>query len=119
MTKKANFRYPLVIVEWDDAEGDAGWTDPPDELKPVRCIQVGFLIKQTDRLLLLASCYIDNPEDKQISSTDKIPMSMVHSIKPFTPRFKHGKSLLTKTNKAASGVAGGPAVPATKSSEPA
>ena len=89
--KHKPFRYPLVIVEWDDAEGEAGWSDPPEDLKPTRCISVGFLIKQTEKLVMIAGCYIQNPEDKQISSTDKIPMAMVHDIRPFKPRFINDK----------------------------
>ena len=84
-------RYPIVEVIWDDAEGDAGWQDPPDELHPTLVRQIGFLVKETPKYVFLAAAYIDSKEDKQISSTDKIPKGMIQDIRHLTVRVKKPK----------------------------
>ena len=51
-------KYPLVHIEWDDASDlDFGWKQDED-LKPTEEIitSVGFLVKETENHIVLASC---------------------------------------------------------------
>ena len=81
------YRYPLVEVLWDDPQGDAAWKEIPAELKPTPMMQIGFLVKKTDKHIMLAACY--QTQDKEVSSSDVIPIGAVLSIKELIVYPKH------------------------------
>jgi len=80
--KKSKFKYPVVVVIWDDAMSEASWQDEPKEdLEPTIATTIGFLIRDNpheDRILV-ADSYID---DKQhtISGTTTIPRGMIQKV---------------------------------------
>ena len=67
------YKYPLVEVTWDDAESDDGWDEPPAKLEPAIVTTVGFLIKETDAHILIASTYDGNHTNARI----QIPKSII------------------------------------------
>jgi hypothetical protein len=56
-SSKGRFKYPIVVITWDDAESDDGWAETPEELEPKLATSVGFLIRQTEKYILLAMSY--------------------------------------------------------------
>ena len=74
------FRYPLVIVIWDDAESDDGWEEAPTELEPALATSVGFLVRQTKDYLLLAQSY-DNGHTNGRFQIPKVNIKEMKEIK--------------------------------------
>lgn len=75
-TPKINPRYPFVWVVWDDAEGEAGWSDEPHlPLQPTLATSIGFLVRDEENYVLLADSYF--PNSKVIGGTNKIPKKMI------------------------------------------
>lgn len=70
-----HFRYPLVVVEWDDAETSGGWEEPPAELGEAIAITVGFLIRETTKHLLIASSY--DSTNTHTNGRIQIPIGMI------------------------------------------
>lgn len=87
--EKPAYKYPLVMVTWDDAESDPSWqAEPVEALKPTIVTSVGFLIRDVageDRILI-ADSYIDD-QVHTIGNTNKIPRGM---IKEFSWLTKNG-----------------------------
>lgn len=79
---KTVFKYPIVVVVWDDACSDATWTEEPKEdLKPTIATTLGFLIRDNaheDRIMV-ADSYIDDAHHT-ISGTTVIPKGMIQEI---------------------------------------
>lgn len=76
--RKNRTKYPLVWVEWEDAQGDTGWEEVPDEVEPCIAITAGFLIKETENYLIVASS-IDTDNDHN-NNRIQIPRGMVRKI---------------------------------------
>lgn len=78
------YKYPLVIVEWDDAYATSFWRDN-DELDKIangnsfECINVGWMIRETKKCILLASRW--SPNDEQFGLVERLPRKMIKSIK--------------------------------------
>jgi len=70
-------KYPLVIVEWDDAETFIGWEELPKELHVARVITVGFLAMESEKHILLIGSY--EPEGKETNDRMQIPKGMIIS----------------------------------------
>ena len=70
-----HFRYPLVVVEWDDAETSGGWEEPPADLGEAIAITVGFLIRETTKHLLIASSY--DSTNTHTNGRIQIPVGMI------------------------------------------
>ena len=77
LQKKAAYKYPLIEVIWDDASTDNGWEPVPDELKAELVTTVGFLVRETDKHLLIANSYDPNHTNGRI----QIPVGMIVSRK--------------------------------------
>lgn len=81
--QKILYKYPLVVVTWDDAESDPTWfNEPTEDLKPTIATTVGFLIRDNpheDRILV-ADSYIDDAQNT-ISNSVKIPRGMIKEIR--------------------------------------
>ena len=86
--KKTVYKYPLVVVTWDDAESDPLWqSEPVEALPPCFVTSVGFLIRddpKEDRILI-ADSYIDD-KVHTIGNTNKIPRGMIKNIQILVPR---------------------------------
>lgn len=72
-----SYKYPLIEVIWDDASTDNGWEAVPESLVPELVTTVGFLVRETDKHLLIASSYDPNHTNGRI----QIPLGMVVSRK--------------------------------------
>ena len=91
MARANKYRYPLFEVVWDDAEGEAGWQEVPEKLKPTLVRQIGFKVKEDDRYVFLAAAYIEKGDEEIVSSSDKIPRGMIVTMKEITARYKPNK----------------------------
>lgn len=73
------YPFPLVEVEWEDAESSQGWEGVEESNhEAAMVITVGFLIHQTDKILHIAST-VDTA--KNTNARLKIPVGMVHTMK--------------------------------------
>lgn len=73
------YPYPLVEVVWVDAETGHGWEEE-DETEPMLPVVVtaGFLLKQTEELVCIASSV---SATKNHNGRISIPTGMVKSLK--------------------------------------
>jgi len=79
---KLRYKYPLVEIQWVDAETEHGWEEVEDDSTLPVATTIGFLIKdRPDKnghdMLLIASTYADT----QTNGRFKIPKSMVKEMK--------------------------------------
>ena len=78
--------YPFVTIEWNDVEGDSGWSSTKDLNKEAlpTCVSKGFLLSQTKGVTRIFTDYIKT-KDKltfdNIGNTTIIPTSLIISIK--------------------------------------
>lgn len=74
-SKKTKFPYPLVLIEWKDAQTSHGWETEmdADTLLPT-VLTVGFLIRETQDAFLVSSTI---GLDKTNNSRLLIPKGMV------------------------------------------
>ena len=80
-------KYPFVEIEWQDIEGDAGWSDTRalNKSKLPICVSRGFLVSQKNGITRLFGDYIrakgKTLEFETIGNTTIIPTSVIQSIK--------------------------------------
>lgn len=78
MNKSKKLPYPLVKVEWLDAETTFGWESEGENKPTVPVVTtVGFLIVDTEELISIASTI---GQDKTHNSRINIPKGMVKSF---------------------------------------
>jgi len=72
----------LVIVKWRDIVGDDSWQSIKEgtALKPQAFISMGWLLRETKDVIVIASCY--SPDDDTVGGVTSIPRGAVDSIKP-------------------------------------
>jgi len=78
--------YPFVVIDWNDVEGDAGWSDTKslNKEKLPTCVSRGYLLSQTKGVTRIFTDYIktkDKPTFDTIGNTTIIPTSLIISIK--------------------------------------
>lgn len=82
MEKDTPFR--PVLIEWEDSAQPSsvwGWVDELSDPVPVLCQTVGFLVKETERCLVLALSIGDaSSERPQANGVMQIPRSAVVSL---------------------------------------
>lgn len=79
-------KYPLVHLEWDDAGADNKWLTASDiEIDEDTVTTVGFVVKETDRHVIIASTYWGS----DVNATIQIPKKMIVSRKTLV-RAKRG-----------------------------
>jgi hypothetical protein len=79
---------PLLEVMWLDAETTHGWEVHEEvDAEQVPIVTVGFFIKQSPHMLVVAST-IDNVEGTQSNSRIKIPIGMIVSVKELNTTVK-------------------------------
>jgi len=84
---------PLVEIEWYDAETTHGWeTDEEVDSENVPIYTVGFLIKRTEDLVVIASS-IDKTNGTQSNGRIKIPVPMIKTIRELTGTSKKTRRL--------------------------
>lgn len=80
--------YP-ILVEWEDSAQPSSawsWVDEISDPKPVLCQTVGFLVKETDRCLLLALSIGDATSERpQANGVMQIPRSAVVKLTYLAP----------------------------------
>ena len=85
-------KYPFVEIEWQDIEGDAGWSDTRalNKSKLPICVSRGFLASQKNGITRLFGDYIRTKdktlEFETIGNTTIIPTSVIQSIKKLSWR---------------------------------
>ncbi len=79
MVKRLKYPYPLVRIQWYDAESSHGWeedtaltTDNP------LVTTVGFLIKDDEKSVIVASTI--DPTNRHTNARLKIPKGMIESV---------------------------------------
>lgn len=82
---KSTKRYPLVVVEWDDANNVGIWQDNDDidrwmKSKSWECKNVGWLIREEKDFYLLAGRISPNDEE-QFGLLERLPKKLVKNIK--------------------------------------
>jgi len=76
--KKKKYPYRLVEVYWTDAQSSHGWEDDTPEVDTPLVLTVGFLIKESETGVRIASTIgNDNTNNSRID----IPVKMIESIK--------------------------------------
>ena len=78
--------YPFVVIDWNDVEGDAGWSSTKDlnKEKLPTCVSRGYLLSQAKGVTRIFTDYIktkDKPTFDNIGNTTIIPTSVIISIK--------------------------------------
>ena len=78
--------YPVVVIEWFDVEGDAGWSNTKDLNKsklPV-CVSRGYLLSQKNGVTRIFCDYIKTKGKEtfeDIGNTTLIPTAVIQSIR--------------------------------------
>jgi hypothetical protein len=59
-------KLPLVEVVWSDIVASSSWYDDKDvtEMRPEKCVSVGFLVRETEELVTLVSTYSPEGDDR-------------------------------------------------------
>ena len=78
--------YPFVAIDWNDVEGDAGWSSTKElnKEKLPTCVSRGYLLSQAKGVTRIFTDYIktkDKPTFDTIGNTTIIPTSLIISIK--------------------------------------
>lgn len=71
------YKYPLMVVVWDDAQSDTGWEEPPKTLEPSLATSVGFMIRQTSEHILLCGTF----DEENTNNRFQIPKAIIKSMK--------------------------------------
>lgn len=72
--RKPKFKYPLVWIEWDDAAVFDNWEYEENVEPEIGVVTtVGFLLKETEDHIVVASTYSDTLSNARI----QIPKSMI------------------------------------------
>lgn len=71
-------KYPIVLIEWEDADTDHGWEELEDsDFSPTLASTVGFLIKEDDAAVSIASTYSGSSTNNRM----RIPKGMIKTMK--------------------------------------
>jgi heme-degrading monooxygenase HmoA len=75
VARKAKFPHRAILVVWDDAEVSNDWQETPkeEELEQGTVYTLGFLVRETEKYLLIASTYDGNITNART----KIPKGMI------------------------------------------
>ena len=77
MASTKRYKYPLVVVQWQDAHSDSSWEVLADlVVKPTEVTSAGFLARADDEAILLTLGYSDD----SVLDRLRIPKGMVRSI---------------------------------------
>jgi len=77
--KRPEQHYPMVEVVWDDAAGlRHGWLYKSDPVVPQLALSVGFLIKDSDDHIIIAT---DTDGDGSHNGRTQIPRGMIKTMK--------------------------------------
>lgn len=76
-SSKEQYKYKVVVIIWDDAESSDGWEEAPEELEPKLATSVGFLVRQTEKYVLIAQSY----DNGHTNGRFQIPKGMIKEIK--------------------------------------
>ena len=85
MTLPPNPELIPVLIRWEDATKDIDFSGFPEEAgETAICEDIGFLIKKTRKMVVLAGCY--TPSDGQVRWIMSIPAKMVREIVYLGPK---------------------------------
>lgn len=72
----------LAIVTWDDIQSRSDWigdiSEIPEEIKPIRCVTVGWIVREDKQIVVLADSYT---RDGTYGGATAIPTSVIEEIK--------------------------------------
>lgn len=79
-------KYPLVIVEWEDATNIATWMDEEEALNfeehldaDYNCLNVGYLLRSDDECVIVAAR--STQDFKAFGLVERIPRGMVKKVR--------------------------------------
>ena len=79
--KKDPLPKKLVVVVWEDIVAHAGWTgtisESKDEVCPITCVSVGWVIEENTERLLIADSFT---RDHNCGGVTALPMRVVKEI---------------------------------------
>lgn len=79
MASKQKFPYPLIMVEWKDAQTSHGWEEETEaDINLPTVVTIGFLIRETNEAFLISSTV---GFDRTNNSRLLIPKGMVTNSK--------------------------------------
>ncbi len=71
----------LAIVTWDDIQSRSDWigdiTEIPKEIKPIRCVTVGWIVREDKQIVVVADSYT---ADGTYGGATAIPTSVIENI---------------------------------------
>ena len=68
-----SYPYPLVEILWDDAATESCWQDPSLALQDQHVTTIGFLVKETEKYILIASTFAGD----HVNASIQIPRAMI------------------------------------------
>ena len=69
-------KYPIYLIEWDDAMADASWEElKKEDVKQSTCFTLGFLIAETRKHIVIASTY--DSDSEHTNARLQIPKGMI------------------------------------------
>ncbi len=82
--------FQFVEVVWLDANADNSWRDLGDEVELAQCISRGWLIKETDKYIIIAGTVglLENGDVQDSNLAIAIPRGMIESVAPFPTKRK-------------------------------
>ena len=83
-------KYPFVVVEWLDIEGDSGWSDTRalHKLKLPICVSKGYLASQKNGITRLFTDYVKTRDKEGYSA---LQIGFIKEKKPNNPKIGHFK----------------------------
>lgn len=76
--------YPIVKVEWVDAESEAGWHTPEEveKMQGAPCVTIGFLVRKPTRKspIYVVAHTVGADHEGDVNGVIKIPKAWVKSV---------------------------------------
>ena len=77
MASAKRYKYPLVVIQWEDAHSDSSWEILADlVMEPTEVISAGFLVEENKQAVILTLGY----SEEAIIDRLRIPKSMIRDF---------------------------------------
>ena len=77
----------LIIIEWEDAYSDEVYIKEDFELEEgMMTVTVGWLVKETETLLMLAKHYFTQKDDDRLKDYLVVPKVLIKKMKRWKPK---------------------------------
>ena len=72
----------LVMIEWEDSHTRDGWSSNEPDGKPVTCLSIGWLVKETKHATTLSANITSDPNFRMQRNGDiTIPASAIRRVR--------------------------------------